>query len=166
MIQRAFSCKCEILWNSLLFWFWPHISQACIKCGLNNWYILSVITQVRGQYKYLRYLWGVIVWKLRHSGQYCPVLPAGIVTVELCKYGSIKCKQTQKFFWKIYHTLLNSVFVFRLPKTWIHYSEDITGRWRDEDIAVSSFSLYYSWLNNIIGLVSTCIRFYILFLPI
>ena len=113
-----------------------------------------VITRVRGQCRYSRYLRDVIVWKLRHSGQYSPVLPAAIETAELFKYDSIKCKQTQKNFRKIYHTLSNSVFIFRLPKTWIHYSEDITGRWRDEDTAVSSFSLCYTWLNNIIILYS------------
>ena len=128
--------------------------------------LYAIITRVRGQYRYSRYLRDVIGWKSRHSGQYPSVLPAAIATAELFKYDSIKCKQTQKNFRKIYHTLSNSVFIFRLPKTWIHYSEDITGRWRDEDIAVSSFSLYYTWLNNIIGLVSTCVRFYILFLPI
>ena len=115
---------------------------------------LRLITRVRGQYRYSRYLRDVIGWKLRHSGQYSPVFPTAIATVELFKYGSIKCKQTQKNFRNIYHTLSNSVFIFRLPKTWIYYSEDVTGRWRDEDIAVSSFSLYYTWLNNIIILHS------------
>ena len=33
---------------------------------------------------------------------------------------------------------------FPLAKTWKHYSEDITARWRDENITVSSFSLYYT----------------------
>ena len=116
--------------------------------------IYFFIARVRGQYRYLRYLWDVIGWKLRHSGQYFPVLSAAIATAELFKDASIKCKQTQKKFRKIYYTLSNSVFIFRLPKTWIHYSEDITGRWRDEDIAVSSFSPYYAWLNNIIILHS------------
>ena len=124
------------------------------------------ITRVRGQYRYSWYLREVIGWKLRHSRQYSPVLPAAIATAELFKYVSIKCKQTQKNFRKIYYTLWNSVFIFRLPKTWMHYSEDITGRWRDEDIPVPSFSLYYTWLNNTVGLVFTCVRFYILFLPI
>ena len=50
---------------------------------------------------------------------------------------------------KNYHSLSNSVFIFRLSKIWRHYSEDITGRRRDEDIAVSSFSLYYTWLNDL-----------------
>ena len=40
-----------------------------------------------------------------------------------------------------------SVFIFQLPKTWRHYSEDITVRWRDEDITVSSFSL--KWRNDL-----------------
>ena len=30
------------------------------------------------------------------------------------------------------------------------YSEDITIRWRDEDIRVSSFSLYYVWRNDLL----------------
>ena len=42
-----------------------------------------------------------------------------------------------------------SVFVFWFPKIWRHYSEDITVRWRDEDITVSSFSLYYTWRNDL-----------------
>ena len=122
----------------------------------------SIIIQVGGQYRYLWYLWDIISQKLHHSRQYSPVLPAAIVTAELFKYGSIKCKQTQKNFRKIYHTLSNSVFIFWLPKTWIHYSEDITGRWRDEDIAVSSFSLCHTWLNNIIlHSKGGCIAFYV-----
>ena len=117
-------------------------------------YIPLIITRVGGQYRHSRYLRDVIGWKLRHSGQYSPALPAAIATAELFKYGSIKYKQAQKNFRKIYHTFSNSVFIFRLPKTWIHYSEDITRRWSDEDIAVSSFSLYYTWVNNIIILHS------------
>ena len=109
----------------------------------------SFIIRAGGQCRYSRYLRDVIGWKLRHSGQYSPVLLGAITTVELFKCGSIKCKQTQKDFRKIYHTLSNSVFIFWLPKTWIHYSEDVTRRWRDEVIAVFSFSLYYTWLNNI-----------------
>ena len=116
--------------------------------------IFLIIARVRSQYRYLRYLRDVIGWKLRHSLQHSPVLPAVIATAELFKYGSIKCKQTEKNFRKIHHTLLSSVFIFRLPKTWIRYSENITGKWRDEDIAVSSFWLYYTWLSNIILLHS------------
>ena len=56
-----------------------------------------VITWVRGQYRYLRYLRDIIGWKLCHSGQYSPVLPAAIATAELFNYVSIKCKQTEKF---------------------------------------------------------------------
>ena len=54
------------------------------------------ITRVRGQYRYSRYLQDVIGWKLRHSGQYVPVLPTTIATAELFKYDSIKFKQTHK----------------------------------------------------------------------
>ena len=81
---------------------------------------IYIITRVKGQYRYSRYFRDVIRWKLRHSGKYSPVLPGAIATAELFKYGSIKCKQTQKNFRKIYHTLSNSVFIFRFPKTWIH----------------------------------------------
>ena len=103
-----------------------------------SWKWLSAfITRVRGQYRYSRCLLDVIGWKLRHRGQYSPVLSAAIVTTGLFKYISIKCKQTQKNFRNIYHTLSISVFIFRLQKTWRCYSEDITGRWRDKDIAVS-----------------------------
>ena len=92
------------------------------------------INWLRGQCRYLQYLRYVIGWKLRHRGQYSPA--------ELFKYGSIKHKQTQKNCRKIYGSLSSNAFIFLLPKTWIHYSDDIKGRWRDEDIAVSSFSLY------------------------
>ena len=115
---------------------------------------ILIVTHLRGQYRYSQYLRGVTGWKLHPSRQYFPVLLAAIVTAVLLKCVSIKCKQTQKNFWKIYHTLLNIVFIFWLAKAWIHFSEDITGRWRDEGIAVSSFSLCYTWLNNIIILHS------------
>ena len=123
---------------------------------LGCFFLVSILK--RGQYRYLRYLWDVIGWKLHHSRQYSVALPTAIATAELLKYVSMKFKQTKIF--EKFTTLCQTVC------SWIHCIEDITGRWRDEDIAVSSFSLYYSWLNNIIGLVSTCIRFYILFLPI
>ena len=42
-----------------------------------------------------------------------------------------------------------SIFIFWLPKTWRYYSEDITKKWRKEDIAVSSFSLYCTWCNDL-----------------
>ena len=89
--------------------------------------LFSFITRVRGQCKYLRYLRDVIGWKLGHSGQYSPA--------DLFKYGRIKYKKMQKNCRKICRTLSNSAFIFLLPKTWIHYSEDIKGRRRDEDIA-------------------------------
>ena len=38
---------------------------------------------------------------------------------------------------------------FRLLKTWRCYSEDIAMRLRDEDITMSSFSLYYAWCNDL-----------------
>ena len=134
---------------------------------------ILVVTHLRGQYRYLQYLRGVTGWKLHPSGQYFPVLLAAIVTVVLLKYVSIKCKQTQKNFWKIYHTLLNIVFIFWLAKAWIRFSEDITGRWRDEGIAVSSFlSITHGLIISLfcipkgVGLVPKCVRFYILLLPI
>ena len=123
-----------------------------------------IITRVRGQCRHSQYLWNITSWKLNHSSQYYLVLPAAIVTAELFKCVSIKYKETKKNSRKIPHTLLNSVFIFRLLKTWIHYHEDITCRWRGEEIAGSRKSLYCTWLNNIIGLVSKCIRSYILFL--
>ena len=44
-----------------------------------------IITRVRGQYRYSRYLRDVIGWKLRHSVQCSPVLRAAIATAELFK---------------------------------------------------------------------------------
>ena len=40
------------------------------------------------------------------------------------------------------------MFIFQFLKTWRHHCEDITVRWRDEDITVFSFSLYHTWRND------------------
>ena len=48
-----------------------------------------------------------------------------------------------------HHQCINDIFIFWFPKTWIHYSEDITDRWGYKDITMSSFSLYYTWRNDL-----------------
>ena len=116
----------------------------------------NFITRVRGQYRYLRYLRDVIGWMLHHSRQYSLVLPAAIATAELFKYGSIKRKQTEKFSKNLPYFVKQCLhfLIAKNVKTWQwrHYRE--MKRWRHEDIAMSSFSLYYTWLNNIIILHS------------
>ena len=67
------------------------------------------ITRIRGQYRYSRYLRDVIGWKLRHSGQYSPVLLAAIATAELFKYVSIN--KHRKIFEK-FTTLCRTVSSF------------------------------------------------------
>ena len=90
---------------------------------MNQWYCLSkkylvyfptyttlrIINRVRGQYRYSWYLRDAIGWKLRHSGQYSPVLLAAIATAELFKYVSIN--KHRKIFEK-FTTLCRTVSSF------------------------------------------------------
>ena len=80
------------------YYFGIKIKKVVLHClyRLKTNYIPLIITRVRAQYRYLRYLRDIIGWKLRHSGQYSLTLPAAIATAELFKYGSIKYKQTEK----------------------------------------------------------------------
>ena len=87
---------CYVVNGKLTLWSFklakPSLREKCPNTEF-LWSVLSFITRVGGQYRYLRYLQDVIGWKLRQSGQYSPVLRAAIATPELFKYGSIKCKQ-------------------------------------------------------------------------
>ena len=115
---------------------------------------------MRGQCRYSRYLQDVIGWKLHHSGQYSPVLPAAIATPELFKYVNIKCKQTQKNFRKICH-FVEQCLHFPIAKNmntlqWRHYRE--MKRWRHCSVFIFSithgFIILLIWFLRALDFIS------------
>ena len=120
-----------------LSWLFIKTNNWHSLCQAFSWTITIPNVDITGILYTLKHISGLIIENLR------PEISFAVHSVSISHYLQIKLAEI------LFSANHQGINIFWFPKIWRHCREDTTVRWQDEDITVSSFSLYLTWHNDL-----------------